>query len=364
MKKFFLSAAVLLALNSTANAELIIGFAGPLTGGSAALGDQSRNGVNQAVADINEKGGVLGEKIRVQFEDDAGDPRQAISVANRMVAEGIKFVIGHQNSGASIPASEVYAEAGTVMISPSSTNPMLTERGLTNVFRTCGRDDQQGIVAAEYLLKTYAGKKLFIVHDKTQYGLGIAEEVKKGVNAGGLVEVGYEGITVGEKDYSALISKIRETNADVVYFGGIYTEGALIVRQMRESGMSAPFLGGDGLFSSEFAAIAGPQANGSTLVTFGSDPTKNPAAKDVLKHFVDKGVNPEGNTFYAYAGVQVIAQAITAVGTADAGKVAEKIHSGMAFDTVLGPLTFDEKGDIKKLDFVFYKLQNGKFVEN
>ncbi len=358
-----MSGAVAALFCQTAHAEIVIGWAGPLTGGSAALGDQSKNGVMQAVEDINAKGGILGEKVQVQFEDDAGDPKQAISVANRLVAGGVKFVIGHQTSGASIPASEVYAENGTIMISPSSTNPNLTERGLGNVFRTCGRDDQQGMVASDFILRRYAGKRVFIINDKTAYGAGLADEVKKGINAGGLSEVGNEGITVGEKDYTALIFKIKEAKADVVYFGGIYTEGALILRQMRDSGVKAPFLGGDGLFSSEFSAIAGSGAEGSAFVTFGPDPTKNASAGDVVSRFALKKVNPEGNTLYAYAAVQVVAEAINASKSRDSEKVADMIHSGKSFDTVIGPLSFDTKGDIARLDFVFYQLTQGRFVE-
>jgi branched-chain amino acid transport system substrate-binding protein len=231
------------------------------------------------------------------------------------------------------------------------------------VFRTCGRDDQQGTVAGNYLLKSFKGKNVFIVHDKTPYGQGLAEEVKKSINAGGLTEVGVEGITVGDKDYSALISKIKEAKADVVYFGGVYTEGGLILRQMRESGMNTPLVGGDALLSTEFAAIAGDKSDG-TLITFGPDARKNPAAAEAIKHFAASKIDPEGYTLYGYAAVQVIAAGIKAAGTADPQAVADKLHSGMTIDTVVGPLSYNQKGDITRLDFVFYELKDGRFVEN
>lgn len=363
MKKLMIAATVMGMLATPAFADMTLGWAGPITGGSAAVGEQNLNGVKQAIEDLNASGGILGEKIVLQTEDDGGDPKQAVSVANRLAAAGIKFVVGHQNSGASIPASDVYAESGMFQITPASTNPNLTERGLWNTFRTCGRDDQQGTVAGNYLVKNFTGKNVFIVHDKTPYGQGLAEEVKKAINAGGLTEIGFEGITVGDKDFSALIGRIAQAKADVVYFGGVYTEGGLILRQLRDQASKIPMIGGDALFSSEFAAIAGPEADG-TLLTFGPDARKNPAAAAVVKRFADKKIDPEGFTLYGYASVQVIAAGIKAAGSADPQAVADKLHGGLTVDTVIGPLSYNEKGDITRLDFVFYELKGGKFVEN
>lgn len=335
---------------------------GPVIGGSAAVGEQNLNGVKQAIEDINESGGILGEKVVLVVEDDAGDPKQAVSVANRLVAGGVQFVIGHQNSGASIPASEVYAENGMFQITPASTNPNYTDRGLWNTFRTCGRDDQQGTVAGNYLANEFSGKNVFLVHDKTPYGQGLVDDVKKSINAAGLTEVGMEGITVGEKDFSALVSKIKAANADVVYFGGVYTEGGLILRQLRDQGTKVALMGGDAMFSTEFSAIAGPDGDG-TLISFGPDARKNPAAAEAVKKFAAKQIDPEGFTLYGYAAVQVIKAGIEAAGKADPQAVAEKLHSGMPVETVIGPLSYDEKGDITRHDFVLYELKGGKFTE-
>jgi len=249
IKSWVFAAAAVAVLVQPAQAEFKLGWVGPLSGGSAAVGVQNRNSVQQAVEDINAAGGILGEKISVHFEDDAGDPKQAVSVANRLMSDGIMFVVGRQNSGASIPASEVYSESGALQITPASTNPKFTDRGLWNTFRTCGRDDQQGTVAGNYLVKNVGGKKVFIIHDKTPYGRGLADEVKKTINAGGLKEIAFEGINVGEKDFSALVSKIKSAGADAVYFGGVYTEGGLILRQMRDQALNIPMLGGDAVFS-------------------------------------------------------------------------------------------------------------------
>ena len=364
MTKRFLALAVLanLAMVLPAHAEIEIAWAGPSTGGSASVGLQHQNGVKQAVADINAAGGILGEQIKLVLEDDAGDPKQAVSVANRIASSGIRFVVGHGNSGNSIPASEVYADAGILQITPSSTNPVFTDRGLWNVFRTCGRDDQQGAVAGRYLLQQYADKKVFIIHDKTQYGRGLVDEVKKTVNAGGLTEVAFEGVNVGEKDYSALVLKIKSSGADVVYFGGLYTEAGLILRQMRDASLGIPLIGGDSVLAAEFPQIAGPEGEG-TLVTFAPDARKNPAAKQVMERLAANQIPAEGFTLYGYAAVQVLAQAIEATKKAEPKAVAEYMHSGATFDTVIGPLTYDSKGDITRLDFVFYKLQNGAFEE-
>ncbi len=341
------------ALAGTASAQVKFGMAGPITGPSAATGAQMKNGVDQASTDINAAGGILGQKITVQYGDDVSDPKQGVSVANKFAGDGVKFVIGDYNSGVTIPSSEVYQENGILEITPASTNPTVTERKMWNIFRVCGRDDQQGKVAGEYIVKHFKGKKIAIVHDKTTYGKGLADETKKAIAKGGMKEVLYEGINTGEKDYSALVSKIKQSGADLVYFGGLYTEGGLIVRQMRDQGVKAPMMGGDGITSDEFASVGGPGVEG-TLMTYGPDPRNKPEAKKVVEEFRANKFEPEAYTLYSYAGVQVIKQAAEAAKSLDPKKVAEKMHSGMKFKTVLGELSFDKKGDITKLDYVMY----------
>jgi len=310
MRRVFLPALAIAAASLVsaggASAQIKIGVAGPLTGPNAAFGAQLKNGAEQAAADINAKGGINGQKIQLVFGDDVSDPKQGVSVANKFVGDGVKFVIGHFNSGVTMPASEVYQENGIYMITPAATNPRITERNMWNVFRTCGRDDQQGEVAGKYILDKFKGKKVAIVHDKTTYGQGLADETKKAMNKGGMKEVLYEGVNLGEKDFSALVSKIKQSGADVVYWGGLHTEGGLIVRQMRDQGVRATLMGGDGITSDEFASIGGPGVEG-TLMTFGPDPRKNPAAAEVVKTFTAKNINPEAYTLYAYAAMQVIA---------------------------------------------------------
>ena len=336
-----------------ATAQVKFGVGGPITGPSAATGAQMKNGVDQAAADINAAGGILGQKISVSYGDDVSDPKQGVSVANKFAADGVKFVIGHYNSGVTIPSSEVYQENGILQITPASTNPTVTERKMWNIFRVCGRDDQQGQVAGEYIAKHFKGKKIAVVHDKTTYGKGLADEMKKTINKAGMKEVLYEGINTGEKDFSALVSKIKQSGADLIYWGGLYTEGGLIVRQMRDQGVKAPLMGGDGITSDEFASVGGPGVEG-TLMTYGPDPRNKPDAKKVVEEFRAKKFEPEAYTLYSYAGVQIIKQAAEAAKSLDPKKVAEKMHSGMQFKTVLGDISYDKKGDITKLDYVMY----------
>ena len=341
-----------LALAPAANAQIKIGVAGPMTGPNAAFGAQLKNGAEIAAADINAKGGINGQKIELVFGDDVSDPKQGVSVANKFVGDGVKFVVGHFNSGVTIPASTVYAENGILMITPSATNPQVTERGMWNTFRTCGRDDQQGEVAGKYISDTYKGKKIAIVHDKTTYGKGLADETKKSMNKLGVTEVLYDGVNTGEKDFSALVSKIKQAGADLVYWGGLHTEGGLIVRQMRGQGVNAPLMSGDGIADNEFAAIGGPGSEG-TLMTFPPDPRKRPEAADIVKKFEAIKFDPQAYTLYTYAALQIIADAANAEKSLDPKKVAEGIR-GKTFKTAVGDLGYDKKGDITRADYVIY----------
>jgi branched-chain amino acid transport system substrate-binding protein len=316
------------------------------------------------VLDINAAGGILGQKVELKIGDDAGDAKQGRSVANQFIGDGVTFVVGHFNSSVTMPASEAYNEAGALEITPASTNPQITERNLPMLFRTCGRDDQQGAVAAKWLIDHAKGKKIAIVHDKSTYGKGLADETRKAMAAAGLKDVLYEGLNKGEKDFSSIVSKIKSVDADIVFYGGVHTEGGLLVRQMRDQGVKAVLMGGDGIASQEFAAIAGPGVEG-TLMTFPPDPRLRPEAAAVVKEFEAKNYNPETYTLYSYAAVQVIQQAAEAAKSLDPKKVADQMHSGMKFSTVIGDLSFDKKGDVTRLDYVVYvwkKNPDGKIT--
>ena len=362
MKSLFLKGAAIVfaaALASgAAHAQIKLGVAGPITGANASFGAQLTNGVAQAAEDINKAGGILGQKIEVEQGDDVSDPKQGVSVANKFVGDGVKFVIGHFNSGVTIPASEVYSDNGVLFITPSATNPKVTDRGLWDAFRTCGRDDQQGKLWADLALGQLKDKKIAIVHDKTTYGQGLADAARVAMNAGGKKEVLYEGVNTGEKDYSAIVSKIKASGADYVMWGGLHTEGGLIIRQMRDQGMNTVVISGDGITDNEFASIGGPGVEG-TLMTFPPDPRKNPNAQEAVAAFKAKGFDPQGYTLYSYAAVQIIKQAAEKANSLDPKKVAEAMHSGMTFNTVIGDISFDKKGDRTTVDYVWYVWKKG-----
>ena len=353
------AAAALILGAGVAKAEIKIAVVGPMTGQYASFGAQMKAGAEQAVADINAKGGVLGQKLELLVGDDACDPKQAVAVANQMASRGVALIAGHFCSGSSIPASKVYEEEGILQISPASTNPKLTDEGGPNVFRVCGRDDQQGEVAGAFLAKNFNGKKIAIIHDKTAYGKGLADETRKSLNAKGMKEALYEAYTAGEKDYSALVSKLKGNNIDVVYVGGYHTEAGLMVRQMRGQGMKTRLVSGDALVTNEYWDITGPAGEG-TLMTFSPDPRKNPAAAEVVEAFRDKNIEPEGYVLYTYGAIQAWQQAVEKAKGTKLKPVIDNLHS-MEFDTVLGKFSFDKKGDVTAPGYVMYEWKDGKY---
>jgi branched-chain amino acid transport system substrate-binding protein len=333
-----------------------------MTGSESAYGVQMKNGAELAVADINAAGGVLGRKLKLEIGDDQCDPKQARSVAEKIAAAKIPFVAGHYCSSSSIPASDAYLEGNVLQITPASTNPTFTERKMWNTFRVCGRDDQQGAVAGAYLAKNYGSKNIAILNDRTTYGKGLADETKKALNKAGVQEKMFESYTKGDKDFNAIVSRMKAAGIDVVYIGGYQQEAGLILRQMRDQGMKTVMMAGDALADKEFAAVTGTLGAG-TLMTFGPDPRKRPTAKAIVEKFKAKGIDPEGYTLYTYAAMQIWAEAVKKVGSTDPKKVMAAIKAG-SWDTVLGKLAFDAKGDIKAIDYVVYKWDaKGNYAE-
>jgi branched-chain amino acid transport system substrate-binding protein len=363
LKKFLVAASLVGLLASPAfAADIQIGVAGPLTGSNAAAGEQMKIGAEQAVADINKAGGILGQKIKLNVADDACDPKQAVSVANQMASKKVVFVAGHYCSGSSIPASKVYQDEGILQISPASTNPKFTDEGSWNTFRVCGRDDQQGDFAGKYLATKFKGAKIAILHDNSAYGKGLADETRKAFNAAGGKETTYEAYTPGEKDYTAVVSRLKGAGISVIYVGGYYTEAALIIRQAKEQGMTATLVSGDALATKEFASIAGKAGEGS-LMTFPPDPRGLTAAAAVVKEFKAKKIDPEGYVLYTYAAIQVWAEAAKKIKSLDPKKIAAELKAGGAWPTVIGPLGFDKKGDITSGGYVMYVWKNGEYVQ-
>ena len=314
-------------------------------------------GAQQAAKDINAAGGINAKQIQIVPHDDAGDPKQGVSVANDCAASGVKFVNGHWNSSVSIPASYVYNENGMLMVSVS-TNPKLTENGFPRVIRTMFRDDQQGAVAGQYIASHFPDAKVAVIHDKSAYGQGIADETRRTLHKQGITEVLYEGITPGEKDYSALISKMKQAGVTFIYFGGYHTQAGLILRQMKSAGLKARFMGPETLSSGEFSSVAGDAIKG-VIFTFAPDPRDNPKAAAVVKEFRANGFDPEAYTLYSYAAIQLIAEAANKTGSDDPQVVADAIKKQGPWPTVVGGLSFDQKGDPTHPAIVVYTWHKG-----
>jgi len=274
----------------------------------------------------------------------------------------VKMVAGHYCSGSSIPASKVYADEGILQISPASTNPDYTDKGSWNTFRVCGRDDQQGQVAGAYLAAHYKGEKVAILDDNSAYGKGLADQTRAAMNAAGLKEVLDEHYVAGEKDYSALISRMKQAGIQVIYIGGYHTEAGLIARQAKEQGLNVQIVSGDALATDQFAAIAGPAGDGF-MFTFPPDPRLNPAAAQVVNEFKTTGYNPEGYTLYTYAAIQIWAEAVKKAGTTDGRKVAAALKANGPWTSVIGNISFNAKGDITQPAYVFYVWKGGKYAQ-
>ena len=356
----FMAAALLsgcLAAAQGAAADTIkIAVAGPHTGSSASVGEQFWHGATQAAADLNAAGGINGKKIELVKGDDACEPKQAVAVANRLVdVDKVKAVVGHFCSSSTLPASDIYAEAGILQMTPGSTNPKVTERGIATIFRMCGRDDQQGTVAADFVVKRLKAKRIALIHDKDTYGQGLVDAFKSRINKLGVKEVLYEGLTRGEKDFNALVTKVKAAKADTVYFGGLHTEAGPLVRQLREQGLKVNFISGDGINTPDLVTAAGgKQFVDGIYMTFGLDARNLPSGKEVLKKFRAAKIEPEGYTLYSYATLQAIAAAMKGTKSTDGKKLADWLHKNKV-NTVLGPKEWTPKGDIKVSDFIMYR---------
>jgi branched-chain amino acid transport system substrate-binding protein len=319
-----------------------------------------QRGAEIAAADLNSAGGVLGEQVRLVVADDFCDPKQAVAAAKKLVDDHVVVVIGHSCSGASIPASEIYEKAGVLQISPGSTNPMLTDAGRANVFRVIGRDDAQGMVAADYLAKEWAGRKVAILHDNTTYGKGLAEETRAQLNRRGVREAHFDAFVPGKSDYSSEVGALQAADISVLYVGGYPSEVALMARAARDRNYSLQLVSGDALSTEEFALIAGPAAEG-TRFTFIVDPRRNAEAGPVVERFRAEGYEPAGYTLTTYAAVQAWAQAVGKASSLELAKVIATLKRD-EFDTVLGRIGFDQKGDLKVQRWVWYIWRGGEYV--
>lgn len=345
--------ATLIGCSSPESDSIKIAFVGPTTGPVAQYGDMQMTGANMAVERINATGGVNGQKLEAVVLDDVCEPKQAVAAANKVVNQGIKYVVGHLCSGSTQPASDIYEDEGILMITPASTSPAITERGFKMIFRTIGLDSQQGPVAGRYIANSIKPANMAVIHDKQQYGQGIASEVKKTVESMGTNVVLFEGVNKDQKDFSALITKMKSANVDFVYYGGYHPELGLILRQSREQGFTSGFMGPEGVGNKDISTIAGDASEG-LLVTLPSDFSKVAANADLVKAFEAKEQDSSGPfVMPGYAAVQIIADSIKATGSKDPRKLAEHMRNS-SFDTPIGKVAYKANGDLKEFQFVIF----------
>ncbi|MDQ7248256.1 branched-chain amino acid ABC transporter substrate-binding protein [Dongia sedimenti] len=345
--------------------EIVIGVAGPMTGDLAVFGEQERRGAEMAVKDINAKGGVLGKTLRLAIGDDQCDPAKAVRAANALVNQGAVFVDGHFCSGSSIPASAVYAEAGVLQITPSSTNPALTDdaaaKGIKTVMRVGNRDDQQGVFAGRWLAKAYAGRKLAVLDDGSAYGRGVADRTASVATGAGLSPALRASFPGRSKDFQSVIGKLQAAGIDVVYVGAYHDEVAPLMRQARTQGLKAEFVSVDAMNTGEFWSLAGPAGEG---LRFSDAPSLigRPSAEEAVARFRRDHYEPEGYTLNAYAAVQAFAAAASATGSTDGRKLGEWLRNNQV-PTVMGTLAWDAKGDLVQQNFTWYVWKDGTYTE-
>lgn len=331
-----------------------IALAGPVTGPVAQYGDMQFVGAKMAIEQINNTGGVNGKELEAVVYDDACDPKQAVAVANKIVNDDIRFVVGHLCSSSTQPASDIYEDEGVLMITAASTSPDITTRGYQLIFRTIGLDSMQGPTAAKYIIDTVKPKNMAVIHDKQQYGEGLASSVRDEVQKAGIQVALYEGVTAGDKDFSALIAKLKKEDVDFVYYGGYHPELGLILRQSAEKGFNVKFMGPEGVGNKDISAIAGKASEG-LLVTLPKSFDQDPANARLVEAFQAKSEDPSGPfVFPAYSAVQVMADGMKLTSSENPEKVAKSLRSNN-FKTPTGELGFDGKGDLKDFSFVVYE---------
>ncbi len=383
MKRIFCLSILMLAVAAGCKPRektIKVALAVPLTADIAAMGQGMKRGAELAVADANASGRFK-TKIELAAFDDRADPKEAVNVANQIVSDSkIVAVIGHLNSGCSIPAAQVYAKAGLLMITPAATNPKLTQQQMEpswkwvkNVFRVNTTDDVQGQASANYMLSQLKRKSAAIIHDKTPYGQGLAEEFKKEFEAKGGKVTSFDGISVGDKDFKALLTRIKSEKPQAIYFGGIYNEGGLILKQATEIGMKIAFMSGDAMQSPEFMKIAGSASEGAYVTNVGVPPERIPSAKAFLEKYKSDYPNTDFQPYdhYTYEATMIALDALEKAGLSAASEAgAAPINKAamieylrtLKYNGVLGLTEFDEKGDTKNKAVTVYIVKGNQFV--
>ncbi|TXG87985.1 MAG: branched-chain amino acid ABC transporter substrate-binding protein [Thermomicrobiales bacterium] len=341
-----------------------IGAASPLTGPQAHIGIDIKNGTQLAVDDVNASGLTIGgKKIKLEWlaEDDEANPTKATTVAQKLVDAKVVAVVGHFNSGASIPASKIYSDAGVAQISPGSTNPKYTQQGFKTTYRVVANDDQQGPVCAQYAVGKLGAKNIAVIDDSTAYGQGLANAFEAKATALGASIVAHEHTTDKDTDFTAILTAIKSKNPDLVFFGGIDTQAGPMAKQMAGLGIKAKLLGGDGMQTPNFLKLAGDAAEGAMASIPGLPKEKMPGGKAFLDKFKAR-FNAEVELFapMGYDAVFVIVDAMKRAGSTEPARILAEMPKTL-INGVIGPIAFDEKGDLKDGPLTIYAVKSGKW---
>lgn len=341
-----------------------IGFAAALTGDQAPQGQSMLHGAELAVEQANAQGPILpGHRLELVALDDQRSPTQAVAVAKKFVADpAVVAVVGHLNSSCTMPASAIYHQARLLQITPVSSNPQISRQGFDTFYRTCATDDLQGPAAALFLVGELGANRIFVLDDMTTYGRGLANELIRKLEALDVEVAGHEGITQGDKDFVPLLTKIKSLNPDAVYFAGMFPEGALLMKQRVEVGLSARFMGGDGLFDAALITLATPQAaEGAYLTTIGSDIHQMPAATEFVKAYEAKFGPLGAYSAYAYEAANIAIWAIRQAGAKDRAAVLAAMKTLKDRPGLFGLQNFDERGDSLIHDIGIFTVHDGQF---
>lgn len=341
-----------------------IGFVAPLTGDQAALGEDMLRGARLALEQAEQRGPVLpGFRLELVPLDDARNPAQAVSAAKRLAADpNVVAVVGHLNSSCTKPASAVYHEARLLHLNPVSSHPDLSRQGFDTFFRVCPTDDLQGPAGARFALERLKARRLFVIDDMTTYGRGLANEFVREAQRLGAEVLGHEGITQGEKDFTPLLTKIKAMAPDLIYFAGMFPEAALLIRQRFKLGISAHFMGGDGLFEPTLIRLATPEAaEGVILTTLGADIHQVPTAQEFVRAFEARHGPIGAYASYVYEATQLALEVIRRAGQKDRRVVLAAMREVEQYPGILGVHTFDEKGDTTLRTIGLYEVRDGRF---
>ncbi|MBT3789836.1 MAG: branched-chain amino acid ABC transporter substrate-binding protein [Alphaproteobacteria bacterium] len=348
-----------LLLPVAAEAEITIAVVGAMAGPFEKIGKEFKQGTRGAVKEINDGGGLLGQKVKFIVRDDNCNPEEAKKIASEIVELDIAFVMGHLCSDASIAASDIYEKHNLLAMSPSSTSPELTDRGYNLAFRTTGRDDMQGFVLAEHILRNFKTKRLAVIYDDNGYSKGLTKTTGDFVKKGGMKDIYQVMAPKAEPfDFSAIIARMKKDNIQLAFYPGLPGPVLAFARQIKEAKLKVRLLGSDAFSGIKFDDSNRRLLDGAQF-SFAPDPKDDRRNKKLVKWYKSEGYSPEAFAFYSYGAVQVWAKAVKAAGTLDAAKVAQTLRS-KDFDTVLGKISFDDKGDISNPGFVLYFINKGK----